>query len=69
MTTATEPLPDWVTRLAPKNADEAWVAQRWALLTRHIVACVWGCRLTSAGIGMKAGGGASESEGSAASIA
>jgi hypothetical protein len=37
MTTATEPLPDWVTLLAPKDADAAWVAQRWALLTRHIV--------------------------------
>jgi hypothetical protein len=35
--TATD-LPDWARRLAPKDADEAWVAQRWALLTRHVVA-------------------------------
>jgi hypothetical protein len=31
-------LPAWVQLLAPKDADEAWVAQRWALLTRHVVA-------------------------------
>jgi hypothetical protein len=33
---APEPLPDWVTQLAPQDEREAWVARQRALVSRHV---------------------------------